>query len=132
MNNTPERAEFWQEFICTKCHFPVPDRLRSQFANAKLSEFCDCGCNSFKVSVDANSPVETIAGEGGYGTVFEAFFRTKDDELGSLELFLFADERGNLAYVEIDYCGNSYPVPNDISVVEPPYHVSASKSLLLS
>ena len=132
MNNTPERAEFWKEFICTKCQFPVPDRLRSQFANAKLSEFCDCGCNSFKVSVNANSSVEAISVGGGYGSVFNVFFRTMDDEHASLEIILFADEHGNLAYVEIDYCVNGYPVPCDILVVEPPYHVSASKSLLLS
>jgi hypothetical protein len=129
MNNTPERAEFWKEFICTKCQFPAPERLRAQFSHAELSEFCDCGCNSFKVTVREGAGVEPIATKGKYGKVFEADFKLADDEK-SLEVILLADEAGNLAYVEIDCCVNSYPIPEIVRVQEPPYHVDAHKSLV--
>lgn len=130
MTNTLQRAEWWKEFICTKCHFPAPEKLRAQFLVAELSEFCECGCNSFKVQVLGGSKVAPIAKHGGYGTVFEANFQLAE-EGRTLEVILFAGEDGNLAYVEIDCCGNSYPVPDVISVIEPPFHVHASAALAL-
>lgn len=126
MVNNQQRAEFWKEFICTKCQFPAPERLRTQFAHAELSEFCDCGCNSFKVTVREDAGVEPIATDGKYGTVFEASFRLAENNW-SLEIFLFADDAGNLAYVEVNCCANSYPIPDVVSVKGPPYHVHANK-----
>ena len=120
MTNTPQRAEWWKEFICAKCQFPAPERLRAQFAAAELSEFCDCGCNSFKVRVPEDCGVTPIASAGGYGAVFEANFHLTE-EGKTLEVVLLANEVGNLAYVEIDCCANSFPVPDTVSVIEPPF-----------
>jgi hypothetical protein len=130
MLNSQQRVDFWTEFICSKCHFPAPDKLREQFAHAEFSEFCECGCNSFKVVVHREANIARLANGGGYGMVFEADFRLLEPDR-TLEIILFAGEDGNLAYVEIDCCGNSYPVPELIEVQEPPYHVHASKSLAL-
>jgi hypothetical protein len=41
-----------------------------------------------------------------------------------------ADGDGNLAFVEIDCCSNSSPVPDEIVIVGEPYHVSASRWIL--
>jgi hypothetical protein len=128
MPNTPQRAEFWKEFICSKCQFPNPEKLRAQFAVAQLSEFCDCGCNSFKAHVPADSGVAPIASGGKYGSVFEAEFELAEKNK-TLEVILFADEAGNLAYVEIDCCANSFPVP-EIIEVGAPYLVHANKLVL--
>lgn len=129
MNNTPVRAEFWKEFICTKCQFPAPERLRAQFENSDLSEFCECGCNSFKVSIRDSAKVAPIARGAGYRQVFEADFKFAEEDK-SLEVILLADGNGNLAYVEIDCCGNSYPIPENVNLLEPPYHVSVSETLI--
>jgi len=130
MANTPQRAEWWKEFICTKCQFPAPEKLRAQFFAAELTEFCDCGCNSFKVQLPDGCDVAPIAAVGSYGKVFEANFHLSEEEK-TLEVFLFADEKGNLAYVEIDCCANSFPVPDSVSVIEPPFYVDASSTLKL-
>lgn len=41
----------------------------------------------------------------------------------TLEILLFADADGNLSYVEIDCCGNSYPVPDKFVAQQPPFNV---------
>jgi hypothetical protein len=132
MTNTLERAQFWGEFICTRCQFPEPEKLRAQFLCATLSEFCPCGCNSFAVTIPEGMPVAPIAtpvtGMKGVRMVFEADF-TVGNEMATLEILLFADGDGNLRFIEIDYCANAYPVPNVIEVQEP-FHVYASERLL--
>ena len=50
-----QRLGFWIEFIVSRSGFPLPQRLATQFAVASFSEFCACGCNSFKVSVPADA-----------------------------------------------------------------------------
>jgi hypothetical protein len=74
--------------------------------------------------------VPLLAELGGSGSIFEANFRLTKYE-GTLEIILLASEDGNLSYVEIDYCGNSYPVPETVNVEEPPFHVHASTKILL-
>lgn len=130
MPNTPQRAEFWKDFICTKSQFPVPEKLRAQFAAAELSEFCNCGCNSFKVQPRGGVPLAPIAKRGGYGAIYEVNFHLTNEDK-TLEIILFAGEDGNLAYVEINCCGNAFPVPETISIEEPPFHVYASDTLAL-
>jgi hypothetical protein len=130
MNNTAQRADFWKDFIVNKAQFPYPEKLRAQFAVAELSEFCDCGCNSFKVDVPGEAKIEPIAQAGkGEGMVFEANFQFTDSEK-TLEILLFANATGNLSYVEIDCSANSCPVPEIIDVNEPPFHSYASEQLL--
>jgi hypothetical protein len=131
MANTPERAEFWKEFICTRCHYPAPGRLRTQFACATLDEFCPCGCNSFAVRIPAGASIAPIAHESEFShMVFEAVFSLLE-EGKTLEIILIADKDGNLCYVEVDHCANSFPVPEVIEVKEP-FHVFISKTLIVS
>ncbi|MFK8068588.1 MAG: hypothetical protein AB8D52_10100 [Gammaproteobacteria bacterium] len=125
----PERAEFWKEFICSKCQFPAPEKLRAQFENAELSEFCDCGCNSFEVKVTSGYPLEPIATKNNDVLVFEANFLINNEDK-TIEIMLFVNEEGNLEYVEIDCCANSFPVPEVITIKESPYHLYISKSLI--
>jgi hypothetical protein len=129
MANTLQQAEFWKGFIIEKCQYPAPQILRAQFERATFSQFCDCGCHSFKVAVPMNESIPRLSDSSGYGAVFEAGFHIDDNK--TLEIILFADEKGNLAFVEIDCCGNSYPVPEKFTVQEPPYDVHASNTLRL-
>ena len=124
MANTLERAEFWKEFICTNSQFPAPERLRAQFAAATVFDLCNCGCSSFAVRFEPDAPPGAIAEKGIPGLVFEAHFSLAEGGK-TLEILLFADAVGNLSYVEIDCCGNSYPVPDVIQVLGPPHHVRA-------
>jgi hypothetical protein len=127
----PQRLQFWIDFIVSKAAFPSPERLAAQFNAAQFSEFCDCGCNSFKVSVPVNSGIEQIAlptARAGVGAIFQSSFRLVPSGK-SLEIVLFADAPGNLAYVEIHCNANSEPVPESITVQDGPYHMHGESSL---
>ncbi|MGH8428706.1 MAG: hypothetical protein ACRES7_12150 [Gammaproteobacteria bacterium] len=123
-----QRLEFWINFILHKSGFPAPERLAAQFAAASFSEFYNCGCNSFKVTVSDNNNAGPIAKPSDHsGAVFSSDFYL-DLSGKSLELILFANEAGNLSYVEIDCNANSEPVPEFIQT-QKPYHVYASPGL---
>ena len=94
---------------------------------AEFSEFCDCGCNSFAVRAPAG--VEPLVpSDGEYGAIYTEDFKLRDGR--TLEIVLFADESGNLVFVEVDCCANSYPVPQDIEVDEAPFQTWESRQLL--
>jgi len=129
MANGPERAKFWINFIQRNCLFPFPEKLAAQLAVVKFTEFCECGCNSFKVLIAQESAVApVVALDHPRGAIFDCAFRLKDSEK-TLELVLFADQHGNLDYVEIDCCANTFPVPEVVEICEPPFHIYASPAL---
>jgi hypothetical protein len=133
MENGPERAEFWKAFILENSGYPATARLREQFENAEFTNFCDCGCNSFalKIAEGANVrpllPATSKEIPGGSWSIFEVDFMLADDK--TLEIIIFADANGNLAYVEVDCCANSYPVPTSFEIIQPPFHMRASENL---
>ena len=126
MSNGPHRAQFWAEFIPSHCQFPDAALLRTHFAAGSFGEFCDCGCNSFRVVIPAEMSLQPLIAADdsrrGHVAFFECDFRLADSDR-TLEIILFADARGYVDYVEVDSCANSYPVPEVIRVQEPPYHV---------
>jgi hypothetical protein len=131
MENGPTRAAFWKRFISDKCGYPAPALLRNQFEHAEFSDFCECGCNSFGIRVDPAhvKPLLPPAAEPrkGHAAIFTADFRMPDEK--TLEIIIFADDHGHLDYVEVDCCGNSYPVPDEVAVEEPAFHTWAAESL---
>jgi len=132
MPNGPARAEFWKDFVIQRCDYPAPDRLRGQLAEAMFSDFCACGCNSFAVEVLPGVAPLTEARENpssGYGAIHTADFKMTDGR--TLEVALFADDSGNLVYVEVDCCANSYPVPDDPDVEARPFQTWTAKRLIL-
>jgi hypothetical protein len=125
--NGPQRAEFWREFVLERCGYPAADRLRAQFAGAEYADFCACGCNSFAVKGRGEAPPLVPPG-GSYGAIFMADFRLADER--TLEIILFADERGDLVFVEVNCCSNSYPVP-EIVDADGPFDTRTSPLLLV-
>lgn len=123
-----QRLEFWINFIVQNSGFPVPERLAAQFAAASFSEFCNCGCNSFKVTISGGNKASPIAKPSDHsGAVFSSSFFLEPSGK-SLELILFANEAGDLSYVEIDCNANSEPVPEFIQAHKS-YHVHGSPGL---
>ena len=129
MANGPARAEVWKEFVASRCNYPAADRLRAQLAKAEFSQFCDCGCNSFAVRPSQDAPL-LVTPDGGVGhrAIYTADFNLSDDR--TLEIILFADGTGNLDYIEVDCCANSYPVPDLIEADDQPFHTWAAEQLL--
>ena len=133
MQNDLNRVAYWIAFILERCQFPNRDALAAQFTNSKIGELCECGCNSFALSMAAPDDLPGISMRGhGYGLVFEADFRDRNesDESRSLEILLFTNDSGHLTYVEIDYCGNGLPIPERMSLESAPYHVFHGETLI--
>lgn len=131
MENGPGRAAFWADFILTRCEYPAPALLREQLARATFAEFCPCGCNSFGVQNSEGArplvPTRDEVLSGRHGTIFEADFRLADGR--TIEIIIFANNEGNLDYIEVDCNANSEPVPQEIVAPDRPFHVHASDSL---
>ncbi|GAA5446252.1 hypothetical protein Misp06_04466 [Microbulbifer sp. NBRC 101763] len=126
--NNEHRARDWINFILERCQFPDAQVLKEHLDKAMVSEFCQCGCNSFKVMVFANT--KAIAAPDKYGVIFEANFNL--EEAGkTLEILIFSGKSGMVEYIEIDCCGNNFPVPEAVEVVGEPFHVSAGSVLAL-
>lgn len=123
MNNSPETAKTWVEFIAAREEFSCGEKLRAQFSKATLTHFCECGCQSFNAEVSDSSQAEPIAppSERG-GLAFMLEFKTSNPE-GSLEFIVYADKSGNFDGMDVHFNGNSDPAPEAFEIEEPPYHV---------
>ncbi len=128
MENGLERAQFWRDFILERAQYPSPSRLRSQFEGARFFDFCNCGCNSFRIEPTNSSRQPLFGppydpGKRAFG-IFEAIFSLEDDKF--LSIVIFADGDGSLSGVDVEYCANNYPVPETIEIKQPPFHTRAS------
>lgn len=132
MANTADTATRWVKFIAGQAAFPAGTKLLAAFRAGAITRLCDCGCNAFDFAAPEGADVAPLVNHGGYGSVCEMSFEVTDahsSERGSLEFLVFADQRGHFAGIEVDYCGNSFPVPELLLLHEPPYHVRCSHEL---
>ena len=125
MGNSVAKATHWTAFLAARPEFPLGDRLLDAFRAGQITRLCDCGCNTFDITVPEGTV--PLTSPGASGSVFELSFQVEDS--GSLEFVLFVDRRGQFSGIEVDYCANSYPVPEAPVVKEPPYHVHISPAL---
>jgi hypothetical protein len=130
--NTADTAARWVEFIAGHPAFPAGERLRAAFRVGKITRLCDCGCNTFDFAVPEDTSVSPLVRTSGYASICEISFEASEAaslERRSVEFIVYADERGHFAGIEIDFCGNSYPVPESLVIHEPPCHVRCSSEL---
>ena len=128
MNNSEARASRWVRFLAARSEFPAGARFVAAFEAGRITHLCDCGCNSFEIAVPADSSVEPLAIPGPPGSVFELEFRTCE-ETGSLQFSVLVGEDGHFSGLDVEYCGNALPVPEEVRLVEPPYHYRVSSAL---
>ena len=65
---------------------------------------------------------------GSHAAVYTADFNLGEEK--TLEIIIFADDRGHLTGVDVDCCGNNYRVPEEVIVEEPPFNTWAAKDLI--
>ena len=130
MSNTLARASKWIHLLASRAEFPAGERLLAAFHAGKVTWLCDCGCNSFDIEIPegAVAPLAQPGARGG--SIFELEFQTTEEQR-TLEFIVFVGTNGHLTGIEVDYCANSYPVPDEPILVEPPYHVRASAALAI-
>ena len=123
MNNSDALALKWTEFVASRPEFSCGDLLVRHFSAGDITRLCDCGCNSYDVNVRHNSDLPPLVppSEKG-GCAFELEFNT--DEWGKTVSFtLFVDKDGYLAGLDVDYCANTFAMPENPQLSEPPFHV---------
>ena len=130
MSNNLARASKWIHFLASRVEFPAGERLLAAFHAGKVTRLCDCGCNSFDIEIPDGTVAPLVQPGATGSTIFELDFQTTEEQR-TLEFIVFVGNNGHLSGIEVDYCANSYPVPDEPILVEPPYHVRASSALAI-
>ena len=123
MKNTKETAVSWVNFIAGRPEFTAGTALLAQLDNSVICDLCNCGCNSFNLEREVSSKVVPIAGESEAGKVVFLIEFATEDPSGSLEFILYADEEGNFDGMDVHFNGNTEPMPENVSIIEPPFQV---------
>jgi len=129
-SNTPERARKWLNYIAGRPEFPRGSRLLSAFSAGEITRLCDCGCNRFDLELPDDTDVEPIAtANDRYGAVFQLDVPLRNEPF-EMNFIVFASKRGHLAGIDVDYNGNTLPVPDDPDLLDVPSRVEVAHSLL--
>ena len=109
--NSAAKAKTWVEFLASRPEFTAGAALLAQFNAGKIASICDCGCNGFTFMPNTGE-VEPLTMPGRHhGIGFQIEFRTQPQD-GTVEFTVFVDGNGDLAGIDVDYCGNSKPMPD--------------------
>jgi hypothetical protein len=120
--NSASIASKWVNFIASRPEFAAGDALLAQFENGKITSICQCGCNGFEFE-PAGSDVPLLTPPSEKGCIaFQLEFFTENNE-GSVQIMVYTNGNGSLAGIDVDYCSNAQPMPNEVFLIEPPYQV---------
>jgi len=121
--NSMVLAERWTRFLASRPEFRPGQLLIEQFDAGEVTRLCDCGCNSYDFRVAPDTQVKPLAppSEVG-GMAFELEFRD-DGSHRTVSFRLCVDNAGNLAGLDVEYCGNSEAMPQNVHLVEQPFHI---------
>lgn len=125
MINDIARAQHWTSFLASRAYIPSSDLLLAHFAAGRVTRLCDCGCNSYEISVapaERLKPLSAPSATGGC-VLSLAFKVSGRDDNETLEFGVHVDTRGYLSGLDVDFCANSFPVPDAITLIEPPFHI---------
>lgn len=121
--NDALKARQWTEFLAVRKEIPASERLLQHFNAGIITRICDCGCNSYDITVPRDSGLEPLLpGRARGGCVCTLGFRV-DNREGSVEFDIFVDAVGYLAGVDVSFNGNSEAMPDSPQLLEPPYQV---------
>lgn len=112
--------ERWLAVLETESGFPRPDALRKHLCRARVSSCCECGCNTVTLAYEPDAePIFATSSRGGLA--FDSEFRQLGSD-GTLSIMLFSDEAGYVCTVEVIFCNNAFPIPEDLVIEASPFH----------
>ena len=128
MPNTADTAARWARYLASCAYIPRAHLIQQHFAGGKITRLCDCGCQSFDLAIQPESALEPLMRPSGRdGCALELDYRVVGrPESISVEFQVFVDARGYLSGIDVSYCANSAPMPDDVELVEPPFHIHGS------
>jgi len=126
MINGPETAQRWTQFLASRSYVPKSAQLLAQFAHGEITRFCRCGCNSYDIRVAPDVSLEPLVpAPVRSGCALELAFYTAEqsEPKHTVEINVYIDSNGYFAGIDVDYCGNSAPMPELPVLIEPPFHI---------
>jgi hypothetical protein len=130
MLNTADTAARWTRYLASRGYVPRAHLIQQHFSSGKISRLCDCGCQSFDLAIAADVPLEPLlpASERGGCALALSFHVAGQPERDFVDIRIFVDARGYLSGIDVDYCANSSPMPEDVALIEPPFHIHGALS----
>ena len=128
MANTADAAARWTRYLSGCAYVPRAHLIQQHFASGKIKRLCDCGCQSFDLAIASAVPLEPLMppSERG-GCALELSYRVVEGtDRQFVDLRVFVDKRGYLFGIDADFCANSAPMPDNVELVEPPFHLGGA------
>jgi hypothetical protein len=123
MANSEEHARRWVSFLAKRPEIRNAGLLLEHFQRGQITRLCDCGCQSFELHTAVTDGLEPLVASATHaGCVFSMAFHTEEAQK-TVEFGIFVDPAGYLQGIDVDYCANSFPMPESPTLLEPPFHV---------
>ena len=123
MTNTEEHALRWVGFLAARPEIRNAGLLLEHFRHGQISRLCDCGCQSFELRTSETAGLDPLVPASARGgCVFTMAFYTQEPQK-TVEFGVFVDAAGYLQGIDVDYYANSSPMPESLTLLEPPFHV---------
>ena len=119
-----QSAKAWVELLRSQ---PIPKQevFQKHIDAATISSLCDCGCNSFTLSIPNSTVLPEL--QSGNGLYSELAFNTNQDD--NLNILIFTDNRGYLGSVDVTYgASNHAPIPDNLVVKDLIYVLGSNES----
>ena len=126
MSNSPDAAARWTRYLASRSYVPRAPLIQQHFASGKISRLCDCGCQSFDLAIEPDVALEPLmpgSGRGGCALALGYYVLGDPQRRATVDVRVFVDARGYLSGIDVDYCGNSAPMPEHVVLVDPPFHL---------
>jgi hypothetical protein len=125
MSNDATTAGRWTLFVASRSYVPKGERILAHFRRGTITRICDCGCNSYDLTVPAAPDLETLMSPGRAGAILQLgyYIRGYGDPMATVEITVFVNDEGYLSGIDVDFCGNSSPMPESVELSELPFHI---------
>ena len=123
MKNTESTSDYWVSYLAGLAEVSFGEELKLHFDAGGISRLCDCGCNSFDISIPDGVSVEPICSPSVVGgKFFELVALTEDDH--EIAFLFFADKRGYLSGIDITQGSENHaPLPDNVAITKVLYTI---------
>ena len=129
MSNSLDAAVHWIRFLSSRSYIPSAHLLQQHFASGQVSRLCQCGCQSFDLTIPADAVLEPLvpaSDRGGFALDVSYYTLERVEPRRTVSLLVFTDARGFLCTLEVNYQGNTSDMPEQVQLEEPPFRISGS------
>jgi len=128
MPNSADAAARWTRYLSSRAYVPRAPLIQQHFASGKIKRLCECGCQSFDLAIASDVPLEPLmpASDRGGCALELSYHVVGGNDRQFVDIRVFVDARGYLSGIDADFCANSAPMPDQVELIEPPFHIAGS------